>query len=255
LVRESRHWLNAIQTQRVQKTIKETTHAVCCIAVEWRQEEGAMFYPSMLYQTETAFANRAIHNQFERLHVQGLRRRIWTGVTGRRHTLLNLHEVSKQITVHTRNYAGVRLVPIDQIRGSEGRHGDFDAGFRPLNRHNQARWISIALARQNDVALPLVELVQVGDVYFVRDGHHRISVARALGQRDIEAEVTVWHCSASSPVTADPETARPAALAQLHLPEVGQRLLKNLGEQLVAAGNKLQALAQVGSNRAAMQGS
>jgi len=47
--------------------------------------------------------------------------------------------------------------------------------------------------------LPPVELVQVGDVYFVRDGHHRISVARTVGQRDIEAEVTVWHVDGPLP--------------------------------------------------------
>jgi hypothetical protein len=50
----------------------------------------------------------------------------------------------------------------------------------------------VAQARQQGLSLPPVELTQVGEVYFVRDGHHRISVARALGQTDIEAEVRVW---------------------------------------------------------------
>jgi hypothetical protein len=52
--------------------------------------------------------------------------------------------------------------------------------------------MSVAKARLQGATLPPVDLVQVSDVYFVRDGHHRISVAKALGQVDIDADVTVW---------------------------------------------------------------
>jgi hypothetical protein len=83
-------------------------------------------------------------------------------------------------------------VPIHQIRGSESRPGDFDGDFNPLHDVNQARWLSVAGARLQGKALPPVALVQVGDVYFVRDGHHRISVARALRQTVVEATVEVW---------------------------------------------------------------
>jgi hypothetical protein len=88
--------------------------------------------------------------------------------------------------------AGIRTVPISKIRGSEGRSEDFDREFHPLRLHNQGRWLSVATARQRGVVLPPVELIQIGDIYFVRDGHHRISVAKAFGQEEIEAEVTVW---------------------------------------------------------------
>lgn len=64
-----------------------------------------------------------------------------------------------------------------------------DCSFYPVRDHNQGRWLGVATARQEEKSLPPVELIQVGDVYFVRDGHHRISVARALGQPVIEAEV------------------------------------------------------------------
>jgi len=87
---------------------------------------------------------------------------------------------------------GVRIVPISQIRGSEGRTGDFDRYFNPLQRHTEGRWLNIALARLNDVSLPPVKLIQLGEYYFVQDGHHRLSVARAFGQTDIDAEVTLW---------------------------------------------------------------
>jgi hypothetical protein len=58
-----------------------------------------------------------------------------------------------------------------------------------LKKHNCERWINIAVARDMGVVLPAVDLVQVGDVYYVRDGHHRISVAKAMEQLDIDARI------------------------------------------------------------------
>jgi hypothetical protein len=80
-------------------------------------------------------------------------------------------------------------IAIDKIVGSEGRVHDFDKNFRPLVSHTCDRWVGIAVARRKGVALPPVELIQVGDEYYVRDGHHRISVAKTFGQATIEAEV------------------------------------------------------------------
>ncbi|HBY99339.1 MAG TPA: hypothetical protein DEP84_36280 [Chloroflexi bacterium] len=88
--------------------------------------------------------------------------------------------------------AGAQTIAINRIAGSEGRSLDFDLAFRPLHNHSRERWLGIAMAYQQGAALPPADLVQVGDVYFVRDGHHRISGARALSQRYIEAVVTVW---------------------------------------------------------------
>jgi hypothetical protein len=125
------------------------------------------------------------------------RGRFWGSRDSRR--LLDLSEVEGTCRVGARRYTGLHTVPIDQIRGSEGRSNDFDRHFRPLQDHCKGRWLRVARAREQDKVLPPVVLVQVGDVYFVRDGHHRISVARALGQLDIEAEVTVWQVSGSLP--------------------------------------------------------
>lgn len=118
--------------------------------------------------------------------------KLWSGLTRRPRRLLDLETVQATCGVRHRHYAGTQVVPIRQIRGSEGRGDDFDAHFQPLQPHNRQRWLSVAAALQRGVTLPLVELIQIGDVYFVRDGHHRISVARALGQEHIDAEVTVW---------------------------------------------------------------
>jgi len=89
------------------------------------------------------------------------------------------------------HYAGQREVPLDQIRGTEGRSNDFDDRFHPLTDRTRQRWMSVARANEQGLSLPPVDLIQVGDVYFVRDGHHRISVARAFGQTTITARVTI----------------------------------------------------------------
>lgn len=89
-------------------------------------------------------------------------------------------------------YDGLRPVAIKDICGSFGRTTDFDCDFNPLDNRLRDRWQNIAIAHLHNIGLSPVDLIQVGECYFVKDGHHRISVARALGQYAIDAEVTVW---------------------------------------------------------------
>ena len=129
------------------------------------------------------------------LYLKHLRRgrlgRVWSVLSGRSSRLFSLAEVEAD-RIHARHDAGLQTVRIDDVRGSSGRCHDFDRRFRPLQDHDEHRWLSVARARQEGKSLPPVELVQVGEVYYVLDGHHRISVARAFGQPEIEAAVTVW---------------------------------------------------------------
>jgi hypothetical protein len=120
-------------------------------------------------------------------------------LAGGRCRLLDLGRVEAACKIRERLDLGTRPVPIDRILGSEGRGKDFDTGFRPLGTHTRGRWVRVAEAMYMSVALPPVELIQVGDIYFVRDGHHRISVARALGQTKIEAHVTLWRVAGALP--------------------------------------------------------
>jgi hypothetical protein len=129
----------------------------------------------------------------------GLLARFGAALTGRPRCLLDLHLVEKTCAIQGRFYAGTHTVPIRRIRGSLDRCADFDAAFHPIRTHNRARWLGIAVARQKGVPLPPVRLVQVGDLYFVEDGHHRISVARAMGQEEIDAEVIVWQTGSPLP--------------------------------------------------------
>jgi hypothetical protein len=148
---------------------------------------------------EVPMLDQATDGLYARARDQGQRGLIWSTLTRRSRCLLTLEEMDVAPVTQARQDIGVQMVPISRIRGSESRCADFDCDFNPLHDHNKRRWLNVASARQRGKTLPPVILVQVGDVYFVRDGHHRISVARALGQCDIEAHVLVWQVSGPLP--------------------------------------------------------
>src|SRR5205823_7230561 len=85
---------------------------------------------------------------------------------------------------------GLQTVALDAIVGSVDRTEDFDRRFRPRSNRVRGRWQRIDLAQRRGESMPPVDLCRVGGLYFVRDGHHRVSVARALGHDAIEAYVT-----------------------------------------------------------------
>ncbi|MGD8751182.1 MAG: hypothetical protein PVG14_07155 [Anaerolineales bacterium] len=147
------------------------------------------------YLTQQAFAHAngrflsisRINHIYRFAQLKGRFAKLWARLTHQSRKLLD----SKLFNLGDGHYAGLRTVSIDRIKGSEGRNGDFDSAFYPLKTHNKDRWVRVAAARLRGVVLPPVDLIRVGDIYFVRDGHHRISVARAFGEEFIDAVVTV----------------------------------------------------------------
>lgn len=129
---------------------------------------------------------------YRRVRNEALWRRLRSALTGRSGRLLPLASIEASCNVVECRDAGTCIVPIGRIRGSSNRCRDFDAGFCPLHSHHQARWLGLAAARLRGARLPPVELIEVTGTYFVVDGHHRISVARALGEAHIQARVTTW---------------------------------------------------------------
>src|SRR3954453_6991706 len=85
---------------------------------------------------------------------------------------------------------GLQVVQLDAIVGAVARRVDFAPGFRPTSGRLRSRWERIAAAQSRGEALPPISLFQVGELYFVRGGHHRVSVAKSLGRPDIDAYVT-----------------------------------------------------------------
>jgi hypothetical protein len=102
-------------------------------------------------------------------------------------------EVIEALGFVSERSVGLQVVPLDQIVGSVDRGRDFDRGFRPTSGRLRSRWEQIATAARRGESFPPIDLVRVGEIYFVRDGHHRVSVARALGRTDIDAYVTEVH--------------------------------------------------------------
>ena len=104
--------------------------------------------------------------------------------------VLPYEEVIEALGFVSERSTGLQVVPLDQIVGSVDRGRDFDRRFRPTSGRSRGRWEQIAAAARRGESFPPVDLVKVGELYFVRDGHHRVSVARALGRTDIDAYVT-----------------------------------------------------------------
>lgn len=107
----------------------------------------------------------------------------------RRKTGLESLQSTDDATAQARAYVGVKEVPLDAIRGTEEQAPAFDRTFHPIGERPRDRWLNIAEARLRGASMPPVQLTEKDGRYYVRDGHHRISVAHALGEAFIEAEV------------------------------------------------------------------
>jgi hypothetical protein len=85
---------------------------------------------------------------------------------------------------------GQQVIPLDSIVGTVDRGREFDRTFRPTSQRVRPRWERIATAQRRGEGMPPIDVYRIGDMHFVKDGHHRVSVARALGHKDINAFVT-----------------------------------------------------------------
>ncbi len=117
--------------------------------------------------------------------------------------LYDLTAIKACVTLRGLFYSGIKVVGIKDIIGTEGRNSDFDIDFYPIKEDSRERWVNMALAHLSRTPLPPVELIQIGDKYFVRDGHHRISVAYSFGQISMDAEVVTWQAHPPFPWQAD----------------------------------------------------
>ena len=85
---------------------------------------------------------------------------------------------------------GLRTIDLDSIVGTVDRSRDFDRRFRPTSGRVRPRWERIAVAHRRGAEIPPIDVYRIGELHFVKDGHHRVSVARALGFEVIDAYVT-----------------------------------------------------------------
>src|SRR5581483_11556955 len=104
--------------------------------------------------------------------------------------ILPYEEVVEALGFVSEHRAGLKVVPLELIVGSVDRPRDFDRQFRPTSGRVRSRWEQIAAAVRRGEAMPPIDVLRIGEIYFVRDGHHRVSVAQAMGWKDIDAYVT-----------------------------------------------------------------
>jgi hypothetical protein len=124
----------------------------------------------------------------------------------RRVELLSFEQVRASLGLLSRRQQGLQEIPLDRIVGSVGKYRQFTRSFLPGDKRLKRRWKSVYAAALGTQGLPPIDVYQVGDVYFVNDGNHRVSVARQFGAKSIEAYVTEF----LSPValTADTDLDR-----------------------------------------------
>jgi hypothetical protein len=128
-----------------------------------------------------------VANEFTALRTRALRDTLLSKLIGRNTSLARLPEGAFQ-TGPNRKSLGIQDILVNEIVGTLYRHSDFDCQFRPLKKNLRDRWINIYLLHEKE-GWPPVLVHKVGDHYYVEDGHHRVSVARALGITFIQAKV------------------------------------------------------------------
>ena len=123
---------------------------------------------------------------------------------------LSYDRVVGSLGVVSEHAEGLQTIPLDAIVGSVDKSGDYDRQFRPRSDLLRERWQRIAVAQRRGESVPPIDVYRVGNMYFVKDGHHRVSVARALGKRTIDAYVTsVKTAMSNTPADDHQMPARP----------------------------------------------
>jgi hypothetical protein len=129
------------------------------------------------------------NEDFEKARSRGRMQALLNSLAWKNSDLLSLYAVTDLIKPKNETYLGMKTIPVSAIIGSEGRYHDFSQAFYPKKELLRSRWQSIDLAAKSYVILPPISVYKLGDWYFVRDGNHRVSVAKTQGIEFIDAEV------------------------------------------------------------------
>jgi len=127
---------------------------------------------------------------FRRARDRAILQDVLARLTGRSDDLLCYEDVRQKLKVGASKGQVLKEIPIDAIVGSADRCSDFTRSFLPRQETDEQRWARVEMAMTTMSGVPPIEVYQIGDVYFVMDGHHRVSVARQFGSTHIQAYVT-----------------------------------------------------------------
>lgn len=146
---------------------------------------------------------QSIH-QFEKVRRAATLAHVWHRLKGDERPLLPFGPVHQQLPNRSPQYMGLKEIPLDHIVGSVGRANHFDRAFRPLCDFLRQRWVDVRQLQYTVGWQPII-VYQVGNLYFVEDGHHRVSVARELGLKTIEAAVYTFPVCVQFPLDSSLE--------------------------------------------------
>src|SRR6202034_21358 len=142
---------------------------------------------------DTGCPRAAVENDFQRAR----RRQVLARLSQRLrrepddvNLILPFDEVVAALGMTGERKLGLQVIKLDTVVGTVDSRRDFDRRFRPTTGRVRERWERLALAQRRGESIPPIDVYQVGDLYFVKDGHHRVSIAMATGQRTIDAYVT-----------------------------------------------------------------
>lgn len=181
------------------------------------------------------------------------RKAVWANVTSfiqrDKSELMNFNEVAQRLNLKHAVYRGVQVVPLEKIVGSVGRYQDFTDTFLPLTSKMSERWASVATLQldTHSRGFPPIEIYKIGKWYFVKDGHHRVSVAQQLDLPDIEAYV--WEYPQPEMDVRDSSNLDHVLLAWEHQDFISQtrldKLRPNHNFEVTVPGGYHQALTQI----------
>jgi hypothetical protein len=142
---------------------------------------------------ETGFPRADVENDFLRVR----RRQVLARLAHRLrrgpddvNLILPFSDVAAALGVEGERALGLKTIRLSTVVGTVDSHRDFDRRFRPTSTRVRERWEKLALAQRRGASIPPIDVYRVGELHFVRDGHHRVSIALATGQTTIDAYVT-----------------------------------------------------------------
>jgi hypothetical protein len=142
---------------------------------------------------DTGFPNQDAQEDFARARRRATLAKISDRLRGQPsdvNVILPFEEVVEALGRVSERALGMQTIALDSVVGTVGRARDFDRSFRPTTNRLRPRWEGIANAQRRGKDLPPISVYRIGEMHFVRDGHHRVSVARAQGRDAIDAYVT-----------------------------------------------------------------
>jgi hypothetical protein len=136
-----------------------------------------------------------VEDDFSRARRRHVLAQVAGWLRGRRYAtrILPLDEVISVLGWRGERYLGLQTIQLDAVTGTVDSRHDFDRKFRPASSRVRERWERLDLAQRRGAAIPPIDVYLVGNMYFVKDGHHRVSVAVATRQNTLDAYVTKVH--------------------------------------------------------------